>query len=299
MGSQSDTIFQASQGRRRLSLVFLNSASYSSSDTSSAEPTPFGSGFGISLFQSPQKFHLELYASPPPLTRSQDHQKLSPALAALPHLFTPPVPVRGTLTPGSSPIDRSPRPPRPVHPLARTPPRRPFLEKLLHVRDDSDEEGFASAIGDDETSPPPSSLHLGCTSTPPRATSRPSISPFSSPLSTSSSLDIPLSCAVTPLHHAECSPTTKRPGSGIQSLVITRKRPTAVRAPNSRECKRLKAADFESSPSPSVLSSLRTFPPSIPIHPEFPGFYIRFPVIPLVLKAYVSLSFFILFLIFS
>jgi hypothetical protein len=280
MGSQSDT----SQGRRRLSLVFLNSASCSSSDTSSAESTPFG----ISLFQSPQKLHLELYASPPPLSRSQDHQKLSPALAALPHLFTPPVPLRGTLTPGSSPIDHSPRPPRPVHPLARTPPRRPFLEKLLHVKEDSDEAGFASATGDDETSPPPSSIHLGCTSTPPRATPRPSVSPFSSPLSASSSLDIPLSCAVTPFHHAECSPTTKRPGSGIQSLVTSRKRPTAVRAPNSRECKRLKAADSESPPSPSVPSSLRTFPPMIPIHPEFPGFYIRFPLIPPVLKAYVS-----------
>jgi hypothetical protein len=72
-------------------------------------------------------------------------------------------------------------------------------------------------------------------------------------------------------------------------LVVTLKRPTAVRPPTHREKKRLKAAAPET-PSPSVHTSLRTFPPSIPIHPEFPGFYIRFPVIPLVLKAYLLLS---------
>ncbi len=59
-----------------------------------------------------------------------------------------------------------------------------------------------------------------------------------------------------------------------------------------RETKRLKIVAPESSASRSSdYSSLRTFPPSIPIHPEFPGFYIRFPVIPLVPKAYLTSSF--------
>jgi hypothetical protein len=300
MGSQSDsdTTFQASQGQLKPLSVFLYSASCSSSIASSAESTPFGSGFRFSFFQSPLKPHLEMYASPPALVRSTDYQKLSPALAASPHLFTPPVPFRGTLSPGLSPIDRSPRTPRPVHTLARTPPRRPFLEKLLHVCDDSDEDGFAPGNGDNETSPPPSSIHLGCTSTPLRATPRPSVSPFSSPLSASSSLDVPLSGAPATLHYSERSPTRKRPDSDIQSLPVTRKRPTAVRPLTFRGNKRLKTTSPESSPSP-VVSSLRTFPPSIPIHPEFPGFYIRFPVIPPVLKAYVSLSLFTFSLTFS
>jgi hypothetical protein len=74
-------------------------------------------------------------------------------------------------------------------------------------------------------------------------------------------------------------------------LAVTLKRPMAVRPQTRRENKRFKAAAPESPPSPpSVPTSLRTFPPSIPIHPEFPGFYIRFPVIPPVLKAYFLLS---------
>lgn len=299
MGSLWDKILQTNQDRCRSLHVFLCSTS-SSSGASSAQSTPLGSGLEFSFFQSPQKPHVGMYASPPPLMCSQDHQKLSPALAALPHLFTPPVPFKGTVTPGLSPIDRSPRPPRPIHNMARTPPRRPFLEKLLTVMDDSDEEGIISGNDDEKTSPPPSSIHLGCTSTPLRATPRPSVSPFSSPLSVSSSLEAPLSCMATPFHHSEPSPTRKRPGSMVQSSAKTRKRrPTTVRPPNSRENKRLKAIAYESSPSPPVPSHIRTFPSSIPIHPEFPGFYIRFPVIPPLLKAYVSLTLFILSLTLS
>ncbi|KAF8493799.1 hypothetical protein F5888DRAFT_1636531 [Russula emetica] len=227
-----------------------------------------------------------MYASPPPLMRSQNYRKLSPALASSPHLFTPPHPVRGALTPGLSPIDRSPRPPRPVHTSVRAPPRRPFLEKLLNVMDDSHEDGLASGIDEDESSPPPSSFHLGCTSTPPRATPRQSISPFTSPLSTSSSLDIPLSCVPSPLHRRGHSPTGERQRSGTPPLSVTLKRPRTSGPLTRREKKRLKIAAPESPLAPSsVHSSIRTFPPSIPIHPEFPGFYIRFPVIPPVLKA--------------
>ncbi|KAI9447082.1 hypothetical protein F5148DRAFT_1252738 [Russula earlei] len=285
MGSDSETPLQVRQGRPIHSLLFFNCASRSSSNTSSTESTtPLGSAFGTSFFQSPiQKPHLDMYASPPPLIHSQNLQKLSPALAASPHLFTPPVPIRGTLTPGLSPIDRSPRPPRPLHILTHAPPRRPFLEKLLNVTDDSDDDGFASENDDDESSPPPTPIHLGCTSTPLRATPRPSISPFSSPLSASSSLDVPLSCSSTP-HRREPSPIRERSGPRISALAVTLKRPTAVSAPTHCRNKRLKATASESSPSPSV-PPLRTFPASIPIHPEFPGFYIRFPVIPPVVKA--------------
>lgn len=292
MDSDSETALHISQCRRKLPPNFLNSASRSSSHTSSAESTSFDSGSGFSFFQSPvQNPHLEMYASPPPLMRSQGHQKLSPALAASPHLFTPPLPFRGALTPGLSPIDRSPRPPQPVHTLVRAPPRRPFLEKLLNITDDSDEDDFASEIDEDESSPPPSSIHLGCTSTPPRATPRPSISPFSSPLSTASSLDVPLSCMPALLHRAGHSPTGERQRSGTPPLVVTLKRSAAVRPPTRRENKRLKATASEPPSSPSsVHSSLRSFPPSIPIHPEFPGFYIRFPVVPPVLKAYLLSS---------
>ena len=292
MDSESETTLQLSQGRRRLPFDFSNPASRSSSHTSSAGSTPFDPELGFSFFQSPvQNPHLEMYASPPPLVRSLNYQKLSPALAASPHLFTPPLPFRGVLTPGLSPIDRSPRPPRPVHTLVRAPPRRPFLEKLLNVMDDSDEDGFASEVNEDESSPPPSSIHLGCTSTPPRVTPRPSISPFSSPLSTSSSLDVPLSCTPAHLHRPGRSPTEERQRSDSPPLAITLKRPTAIRPSTGRKNKRLKVATSQSPPSPSSAhSSLRTFPPSIPIHPEFPGFYTRYPVIPPVLKAYLHLS---------
>jgi hypothetical protein len=300
MESDSETTLQASQASRRLPFDLLNPASRSSSHTSSAESTPYDSGLDFSFFQSPvKKPHLEMYASPPPLVRCQNYQKLSPALAASPHLFTPPLPFRGALSPGLSPIDRSPRPSRPVHTLVRATPRRSFLEKLLNVTVDSDEDGFASEIDEDESSPPPSSIHLGCTSTPPRATPRPSTSPFSSPLSTSSSLDVPLSS--TPIHRPGRSPTGERQRSDTPPLAVNLKRPTTVRLTR-RENKRRKAAAPESLPSPSsVHSSLRTFPPSTPIHPEFPGFYIRFPVIPPVLKAYLlsSSSFVILCLTFS
>lgn len=290
MDSDSATTLQVSQSRRRLPFDSLNPASRSSSDTSSAESTSYDSRLGFSFFQSPVKNpHPEMYASPPPLVRSQNYQKLSPALAASPHLFTPPLPFRCAHSPGLSPIDRSPRPPRPVHTLVRAPPRRTFLEKLLNVTDDSDEDGFASEIDEDESSPPPSSIHLGCTSTPPRATPRPSTSPFSSPLSASSSLDVPLSS--TPLHRPGRSLTGERQRSGTPPLAVTLKRPSAVRPPTRRENKRLKVAAPESPPSPSSAhSSLRTFPSSIPIHPEFPGFYIRFPDIPPVLKAYLISS---------
>jgi hypothetical protein len=288
MDSDSETTLQVTRGRRRLPFVFLNSASRSSSNTSSAQSTPLGS---LPFFQSPvQSPHVEMYASPPPLMRSQNYRKLSPALASSPHLFTPPVPVRGALTPGLSPIDRSPRPPGPVHASVRALPRRPFLEKLLNVMDDSHED-FVSEIDEDESSPPPSSFHLGCTSTPPRATVRQSISPFTSPLSTSSSLEIPLSCVPVPLHRRGRSPTGERQCSGTPPLSVTLKRPRTARPLTRRENKRLKIAAPESTLTPSsVHSSLRTFPPSIPIHPDFPGFYIRFPVIPPVLKAYFSSS---------
>jgi hypothetical protein len=288
MDSDSETTLQVSQGRRRLSFVFLNTASRSSSNTSSAQSTPHGS---FSFFQSPVRTpHVEMYASPPPLMRSQNHPKLSPALASSPHLFTPPLPVRGTLTPGLSPIDRSPRPPRPVHSSVRAPPRRPFLEKLLNVMDDSREDELASGIDEDESSPPPS-FHLGCTSTPPRATPRQSISPFTSPLSTSSSLETPLSCVPAPLRRRDRSPTGERQRSVTPPLFVTLKRPRAVGPVTRRVNKRLKIVAPESPLAPSsVHSELRTFPPSIPIHPEFPGFYIRFPVIPPVLKTYLSSS---------
>ena len=284
--SDSETTLLATQSRRRLPFVFLNHASRSSSNTSSAQSTPLGS---LSFFQSPVRTpHVEMYASPPPLIRSQNHRKLSPALASSPHLFTPPLPVRGALTPGLSPIDRSPRPPRPVHTSVRAPPRRPFLEKLLNVTDDSHDDGLAFELDEDESSPPPSSFHLGCTSTPPRATSRQSISPFTSPLSTSSSLEIPLSCLPSPPHRRGLSSSGERQRSGTPPLSAILKRPRTVRPLTRRANKRLKITAPESSLPPS--SSQRTFPPSIPIHPEFPGFYSRFPVIPSVLKAYLSSS---------
>jgi len=293
MGSLWDKLLQTNQDRCSSLHVFLCPAS-SSPGTSSAVSTPLGSRLELSFFQSPQKPRVEMYASPPPLLRSQDHQKLSPALAASPHLFTPPVPFKGTVTPGLSPIDRSPRPPRPIRTLARIQSRRPFLEKLLTVMGDSDGEGIISENGDEKTSPPPSSIHLGFTSTPLRATPRPSVSPFSSPLSVSSSLEAPLFCTATHFHHSEPSPTRKRRSSMAQSSAKSRKRrPTAIRPPCARENKRLKAITSEHSPSPPVPSHIRTFPSSIPIDPEFPGFYIRFPVIPPVLKAYVSLSLFV------
>jgi len=287
--SDSETTLLVTQSRRRLPFVFLNHASRSSSNTSSAQSTPLGS---LSFFQSPVRTpHVEMYASPPPLIRSQNHRKLSPALASSPHLFTPPLPVRGGLTPGLSPIDRSPRPPRPVLTSVRAPARRPFLEKLLNVMGDSHEDRLASEDDEDESSPPPSSFHLGCTSTPPRAISRQSISPFTSPLSTSSSLEIPLSCLSSPLHRRGLSSTGERQRSGTPPLSAILKRPRTVRPLTRRANKRLKITAPESPlPSSSVHSSQRTFPPSIPIHPEFPGFYIRFPVIPSVLKAYLSSS---------
>ena len=290
MDSDSETTLQVNQGRHRLPFVFLNPASRSSSNTSSAQSTFHGS---YSFFQSPVRApHVEMYASPPPLMRSLNYRKLSPALASSPHLFTPPLPVRGTLTPGLSPIDRSPRPPRPVHTPVRAPPRRPFLEKLLNVMDDSHEDGSASASGidEDESSPPPS-FRLGCTSTPPRATPRQSISPFTSPLSTSSSLETPLSCESVPLPRRGRLPIGERQHSTTPTLSVTLKRPRTFRPLTRRVNKRLKIAASESSLAPSSShSGPRTFPPSIPIHPEFPGFYIRFPVIPPVLKAYLSSS---------
>ena len=289
MDSDSEITLQVSQGRRRLPFIFLNHVSRSSSNTSSTQSTPLGS---FSFFRSPvQSPRVEMYASPPPLRRSQNYRKLSPALASSPHLFTPPLPVRGALTPGLSPIDHSPRSPRPVHTSARAPPRRPFLEKLLNVMDDSNEDGLASGIDEDESSPPPSSFHLGCTSTPPRATPRQSISPFTSPLSTSSSLEIPLSCVPAPLHRRGRLPTGERHRSGTPPLSVTPKRPRTIAPLTRRENKRLKIATPEPPlVPPTVHSSLRTFPPSIPIHPEFPGFYIRFPVVPPVPKAYFSSS---------
>ena len=286
--SDSETTPQASQGRRRPPFVFLNHTSRSSSNTTSAQSTPLCS---FSFFQSPvQTPHVQMYASPPPLIRSQNYRKLSPALASSPHLFTPPLPARGALTPGLSPIDHSPQRSRPVYASVRAPPRRPFLEKLLDITGDSHEEGLASEVDEDESSPPPSSFHLGCTSTPPRATPRQSISPFTSPLSTSSSLEIPLSCVPAPLHRRGGSPTEeRRQRSGTPPLSVTLKRPRTVRPLTRCENKRLKISAPESPlPPSSVHSSIRTFPPSIPIHPDFPGFYIRFPVVPSVLKAYLS-----------
>jgi hypothetical protein len=110
-------------------------------------------------------------------------------------------------------------------------------------------------------------------------------------LSTASSLDVPLSCMSAPLHRTGHSPTGERQRSGTPPLVVTLKRSAAVRPPTRRENKRLKATASEPPSSPSsVHSSLRSFPPSIPIHPEFPDFYIRFPVVPPVLKAYLLSS---------
>ena len=270
-------------GSYRCALTLSLSPPTMSSEATSQARLGLSSRLGLFLFQSPVRLpHLEMYASPSPLKYSQSYQKLSPALAATPHLFTPPVPFRNVLTPSLSPIDHSPRPLRPAYTLARTPPRRPFLEKLLDSQDDSDEDDL---IFDDESSPPSSSIHLGCTSTPLRATPRPSISPFSSPLSASSSLDIPLSCTPAPLHRPDSSSTRKEPSSRTPSLAVTLKRPASVKRRTGRENKRIKVMTPEASPSLSVLPSRRTFPPSIPIHPEFPGFYLRFPVIPPVLKA--------------
>jgi hypothetical protein len=286
MDSDSETTLQVSQGRRRLPFVFLNPASRSSSNTSSTQSTPLGS---FSFFKSPvQTPHVEMYASPPPLRRSQNYRKLSPALASSPHLFTPPHPVRGALTPGLSPIDRSPRPPRPVHTSVRAPPRRPFLEKLLNVMDDSNEDGLASGIDEDESSPPPSSFHLGCTSTPPRATPRQSISPFTSPLSTSSSLEIPLSCVPAPLRRRGRLPIGERQRSGTPPLSVTLKRPRTIGPLTRRENKRLKIAAPESPLAPSsahsALTDLSALNPDSSLN--FQAFYIRFPVVPPVPKAY-------------
>jgi hypothetical protein len=227
-------------------------------------------------------FHLQMYASPSPLRHPKNYQNMSPALAATPHLFTPPF--RVSITPGLSPIDHFPRSLRPARTLARTSPRRPFLEKLLSSQYDSDEDG--SAFDDVDSLPSSSSIHLGCTSTPLRATPRPSSSPFSSPLSVSSSLDIPLSRTPAPPHRPDHTSTRKESSPTMPSLTVTLKRPAFVRCPARRENKRIKIITPESSPSLTVLPSQRTFPPSIPIHPEFPGFYLRFPVIPPVLKAY-------------
>jgi hypothetical protein len=250
----------------------------------------FSSQFSLSLLRSPLcSPNLQMYASPSPFKHSQDYQKLSPALAATPHLFTPPVPFKKSSTPGLSPIDHSPRPLRPARTLARASPRRPFLEKLLRSQDDSDEDGFAF---DDKSSPPSSSVHLGCTSTPPRATPNPSSSPFSSPLSASSSLDIPLSFTPASPHRPDPIPSRKETSRTIPSLTVSLKRPASRKRTTRRKHKRLKVTTPESSPSLTGLPSQRTFPPSVPINSEFPGFYLRFPVIPPVLKAYVLQSFF-------
>ena len=69
-------------------------------------------------------------------------------------------------------------------------------------------------------------------------------------------------------------------------LSVALKRPRAIGPPTRRKNKRRKIAAPESPFAPSsVHSSIRTFPLSIPIHPEFPGFCI-FPVISPVLNAY-------------
>jgi hypothetical protein len=156
---------------------------------------------------------------------------------------------------------------------------------------DPHEDGSASVTGEDESSPSPS-FHLGCTSTPPRATPRQSISPFTSPLSTSSSVEIPLSCVPVSFLRRGRSSTGERQRSATPPLSVTLKRPKTVGPLTRRVNKRLKIAAPESFLAPSSAhSDLRTFPPSIPIHPEFPGFYIRFPIIPPVLKAYLFSSF--------
>jgi hypothetical protein len=105
-------------------------------------------------------------------------------------------------------------------------------------------------------------------------------------LSTSSSLDVPLSCMPAPLRQIGPSQTGERQRSGTPPYIVTLKRSTAVGPPTHRENKRLKTAAPESPSPSSVHSPLRTFPRSVPIHPEFAGFYIRFPVVPPVLKAY-------------
>ncbi len=265
-----------SQGQLEPLFVFLSSVSRSSSDASAESR--------LGCFDT----KLEMYASPSPLKHSQRYQKLSPALAGTPHLFTPPVPLGNSLTPGLSPIDHSPRPPRLARALASHSPCRPFLEKLLDAQDDSDSDDLSFADDCDESSPPSPSVHLGCTSTPLRGTPQPSLSPFSSPLS-SSSLDVPLSC--TPASRRRSSPAYICKGQvpTTPPSAVTQKRPASTRPPIRRANvnKRLRVATPGPSPSLSVVSSQRTLPPSVPINPEFPGFYIRFPVIPPVLKAYV------------
>ena len=254
--------------------VFLGSFSCSSSDAS------------VKSRSSSQDTKIDMYASPSPLKHSQRYQKLSPALAATPHLFTPPVQLGNSLTPGLSPIDHSPRLPRPARALTCHSPSRPFFEKLLDAQDGSDSDHFSFDDDCDESSPPSPSIHLGCTSTPLRGTSQPSLSPFSSPLS-SSSLDIPLSC--TPASRRRSSPAyiCKVQALTTPSSTVTQKRPASSRPPFRRANanKRLRVTTPGPSPSLSLVPTQRTFPPSVPVNPEFPGFYIRFPVIPPVLKA--------------
>lgn len=268
--------------------VFLGSFSCSSSDASVESRSPA------------QDIKIEMYASPSPLKHSQRYQKLSPALAATPHLFTPPVPLGNLRTLGSSPIDHSPRPPRPARALTCHSPSRSFFEKLLEAQDGSDSDNFSFADDCDESSPPSPSVHLGCTSTPLRGTSQPSLSPFSSPLS-SSSLDIPLSC--TPASRRRSSPAyiCKEKAPSTPPSATTRKRPTSTRPPirRAKVHKRLRVTTPEPSPSLSLGPSQRTFPPSVPINSEFPAFYIRFPVIPPVLKAYVLPSIFFVAVFYS
>ncbi|KAN0128982.1 protein of unknown function (DUF4451) domain containing protein [Lactarius tabidus] len=254
--------------------VFLGYFSCSSSDASAESRSPS------------QGTKIEMYASPSPLKHSQRYQKLSPALAATPHLFTPPVPLGNSLTPGLSPIDHSPRPPRPARTLACHSPSRSFFDKLLDAQDGSDSDDVSFADDCDESSPPSPSVHLGCTSTPLRGTSQPSLSPFSSPLS-SSSLDIPLSC--TPASRRRSSPAyiCKEQAPSTPPSTVTQKRPTSTRPPirRAKVHKRLRVTTPGPSPTHSRVSSQRTFPPSVSINSEFPAFYIRFPVIPPVLKA--------------
>jgi hypothetical protein len=261
--------------------AFLGSVSCSSSDASA-----------VSSQYPAQDTKLEMYASPSPLKHSQRYQNLSPALAETPHLFTPPLPLRNSLTPGLSPIDHSPRPPRPARALASHLPCRPFFDKLLDAQDGSDSDDLSFADDCEESSPPSPSVHLGCTSTPLRGTPQPSLSPFSSPLS-SSSLDVPLSC--TPRRSSPAY-ICKEQVSTTPPSTATLKRPASTRPPNRRANvnKRLRVTTPGPSPPLSVVSSQRTFPPSVPINPEFPGFYVRFPVIPPVLKAYVLSPIFLL-----
>src|SRR6266404_3171559 len=283
MSMDSETTPQVSQDLLGPSLVFLGFASRASSDA------PAASTLGFSYFHSPVKDNqLKMYASPSPLKYSQHHQKLSPALAATPpHLFTPLVPLGISLTPGLSPIDHSPRPSR-ARTLACSSPCRPFFQKLLDARDGSDSDSLSFVDDCNQSLPRSPSVHLGCTSTPPRETPRPSLSPFSSPLS-SSSLDIPLSC--TPASRRLSSPVyvCKEHLPTTPPFALTQKRPASTRPPIRRANanKRLRVASLEPSPSLSAVPSQRIFPPSVQINPEFPGFYIRFPVIPPVLKAYV------------